>query len=115
MNSDTIYVSTADEFDKVTIMDILQRYIDINGTIEGFESYVESNFRDECGQIEYVKLMQTYIVDVEFKQRGTIEIEATSETEAREIAECMEQSKFDDLPEYWEQNVVCVNKKEDMV
>ena len=107
MNSNTIYISTADESDKVTIMDILQRYIDINGSIEGFESYVKSNFRDECGQIEYVKLVQTYIVYV------AIEIEATSETEAKErIVECIEQSKFDNLPEYWKQSIVSVNNKE---
>ena len=88
MNSDTIYVNTANKYDKVTIMDILKRYIDINGTTVGFEAYVKNDFRDDSGEVEYVKEKKRYKVTIECSSHATVEVEASSEAEAKEIAEC---------------------------
>ena len=88
MNSDTIYVNTANKYDKVTIMDILKRYIDINGTTVGFETYVKNDFRDDSGEVEYVKEKKRYKVTIECSSHATVEVEALSEEEAKEIAEC---------------------------
>lgn len=88
MNSDTIYVNTANKYDKVTIMDILKRYIDINGTTVGFEAYVKNDFRDDSGEVEYVKEKKRYKVTIECSSHATVEVEASSEEEAKEIAEC---------------------------
>ena len=41
-----LYVNTSDENDIVTLDEIRQRYIDINGTDEGFDSYVVGGFYD---------------------------------------------------------------------
>lgn len=87
MNSDTIYVNTANKYDKVTIMDILKRYIDINGTTVGFEAYVKNDFRNDSGEVEYVKEKKRYKVTIECSHHAFIEVEASSEKEARDIAE----------------------------
>ena len=88
MSSDTIYVNTANEYDKVTIMDILKRYIDINGTTVGFEAYVKNDFRDDSGEVEYVKEKKRYKVKIECSSQVEVEVEASSEEEAKEIAVC---------------------------
>ena len=65
IRKDMLFVNTEDETDIVTIDQILKRYIDINGTIKGFEKYVLSDFYDEDrGVYEYrVKLKERVIFE----------------------------------------------------
>lgn len=44
MEKETIFINTEDPADVVTLPDILGRYLDINGTVDGFEEYVKSGF-----------------------------------------------------------------------
>lgn len=41
-----LYMNTDDRNDIVTLGQIRQRYIDINGTDEGFDGYAENGFYD---------------------------------------------------------------------
>jgi len=52
MKSITQYFNTSDLSDVVTIDTILKRYIDIHGTIDGFEEYVKSGFKNG-NEVEY--------------------------------------------------------------
>ena len=50
-----LFVNTEDENDVVTLGEIKRRYIDIQGTEEGFDEYVISGFRDGI-EAEYRRL-----------------------------------------------------------
>lgn len=50
-----LFVNTEDENDVVTLGEIKRRYMDIQGTAEGFEEYVASGFRDGI-EAEYRRL-----------------------------------------------------------
>lgn len=54
INSNDIYVDTHDFNRELTLPEILKRYMDINGTYEGFEEYVSCGFRNG-NEIEYLK------------------------------------------------------------
>lgn len=41
-----LYVNTENEKDIVTLDEIRKRYVDINGTDEGFSDYVSSGFQE---------------------------------------------------------------------
>ena len=50
-----LFVNTENENDVVTLEEIKRRYIDIQGTVEGFEKYVANGFRDGI-EAEYRRL-----------------------------------------------------------
>ena len=50
-----LYVNTEDANDIVTLEEIKRRYVDINGTAEGFEEYVASGFMEGI-MAEYIAL-----------------------------------------------------------
>jgi hypothetical protein len=50
------YVNTENNNDVVSIGEILNRYVDINGSIEGFERYVKAGFRKNHYKSEYKPL-----------------------------------------------------------
>lgn len=56
-----LYFNTKKVDDVVTLETIMKRYIDINGSVDGFEKYVKSGFRNDSGEVEYVTRKDIYI------------------------------------------------------
>lgn len=53
-DDEKLFVNTEDSSDVVTLVDIFRRYLQINGTYDGFEDYVNSGFYDGISP-EYVE------------------------------------------------------------
>ena len=49
------YVNTEDPNDIVTLSQIFERYLEINGKVDGFEKYVIDGFVNDTGYREYVE------------------------------------------------------------
>ena len=70
LDADKKYVNTEDKNDIVTISEILNRYIQINETVDGFENYVNSGFEDpdrgikEYKEITPVEAVKLYVEDI---------------------------------------------------
>lgn len=54
MDSEKLYINTSDSLDVVTLQEILNRYVAINETTEGFFEYVNSGFING-NEVEYIE------------------------------------------------------------
>lgn len=93
MSCTTEYVSVGHPEDVVTLDEIFRRYVQINGTVDGFEEYVNSGFRNG-NEIEYEESIKEYIVDVRFSYDACIKIKANNKEEAKRISDYAAPEEF---------------------
>ena len=110
MYSDTLYRNTTNSDDVVTIKDILGRYIELNDSVDKFESYVKSGFINETGVREYVPIKKKYTVTVKQSYLLSIDVEAASPKEAEDLADYIEWDKYDYDEESVDNEVISIEE-----